>query len=127
MVECHPISVRDQSRLLRIDRGRNLERRHSGCGYEEPEMIDASEIYPRRINSKEVLITQKGEEFKFPSWRYSKSVGKRLPIPRTTPRREQTARSEDLSGELQGEPEEPQPTELKDDAEARKELLGDTR
>ena len=91
-------------------------------------MIDASEIYPRRINSKEVLITQKGEEFKFPSRRwYSKSVGKRLPIPRTTPRREQTARSEDPSGELQGESEEPQPTELKDDAEARKELLGDTR
>ena len=44
-----------------------------------------------------------------------------------TPRREQTARSEDLSGELQGEPKEPQPTELKDDAEARKELLGDAR
>ena len=36
-----------------------------------------------------------------------------------TPRREQTVRSEDLSGELQGEPGEPQPTESKDDAEAR--------
>ena len=33
--------------------------------------------------------------------------------------REQTVRSEALSGELQGEPEEPQPTESTDDAEAR--------
>ena len=37
-----------------------------------------------------------------------------------TPRREQPAGSEDLSGELQGEPEGPQPTESKDDADARK-------
>ena len=34
-------------------------------------------------------------------------------------RREQTVRSEDLSGELQGELEESQPTESNDDAEAR--------
>ena len=33
--------------------------------------------------------------------------------------REYTARSEHLRGEFQGEPEESQPTELKDDAEAR--------
>ena len=35
-----------------------------------------------------------------------------------TPRQENTARSENLRGEFQGEPEESQPTELKDDAEA---------
>ena len=29
-------------------------------------MIDASEIYLQRINEKEGLTTQKGEEFKFP-------------------------------------------------------------
>ena len=34
-------------------------------------------------------------------------------------RREQAARRENLRGEFQGEPEESQPTELKDDAEAR--------
>ena len=39
-----------------------------------------------------------------------------------TPRPEQPVRSEVLSGELQGEPEEPQPTESKDDAEARKDF-----
>ena len=35
-----------------------------------------------------------------------------------TPRREQTARSEGLSGELQGEPEELRPPESRDDAGA---------
>ena len=39
-----------------------------------------------------------------------------------TPRREQPVGSEDLSGELQGEPEGPQPTETKDDAEAQKDV-----
>ena len=39
-----------------------------------------------------------------------------------TPRREQPVRSEDLSGELQGEPEGFQPTETKDDAEARRDV-----
>ena len=33
---------------------------------EELEKMDASEIYSQRINAKEVLITQKGEEFIFP-------------------------------------------------------------
>ena len=47
-------------------------------------MMAASEVYPRRINAKEVLITQKGEEFIFPVVRWcSKSVGKRLRIPRS--------------------------------------------
>ena len=32
---------------------------------EELENMNASEIYPRRINAKEVLIRQKGDEFKF--------------------------------------------------------------
>ena len=36
-----------------------------------------------------------------------------------TLRREQTARSENLSGELQGELGEPRPTESRDDAEVR--------
>ena len=33
---------------------------------EELEKLDASEIYPRRINAKEVPISQKGDEFKIP-------------------------------------------------------------
>ena len=39
-----------------------------------------------------------------------------------TQRREQPVGSEALSGELQGEQEGPQPTETKDDAEARKDF-----
>ena len=39
-----------------------------------------------------------------------------------TLRREQTAGSEELSGELRGESEEPQPTESKDDADARRDF-----
>ena len=51
---------------------------------------------------------------------HSKIVRKRPGIPREpTLRREQPVRSEDLSGELQGEPEGFQLTETKDDAEAR--------
>ena len=33
---------------------------------EELKNLDALEIYPRRINANEVLVTQKGDELKFP-------------------------------------------------------------
>ena len=33
---------------------------------EDLEKLDASEIYPRRINAKELLISQEGDEFIFP-------------------------------------------------------------
>ena len=47
--------------------------------------MDASEIYPRRIDAKEVLISQKDEEFIFPNADDTAKlfVGKRLRIPRT--------------------------------------------
>ena len=52
----------------------NLERRHSGiweedipiADIEELEILDTSEIYPRRLNAKDVLITPKDREFVFP-------------------------------------------------------------
>ena len=44
--------------------GGNLERRYSDL--EDFEKLDASDIYPRRINAKEVLIRQEDEEFMFP-------------------------------------------------------------
>ena len=76
-------------------------------------MMEASEVDPQRINAKEVLTTQKGEEFIFPvADDTAKSSVSDCEFREPTPRREQTARSEDLSGELQGEPEEPQPTAL---------------
>ena len=66
------------------DRGVILERSYSDFGFGRFGKLDASEIYLRRINAKEVLITQKGSEFIFTSSRwYSKIVRKRLRIPRT--------------------------------------------
>ena len=79
------------------------------------EKLDASEIQSRRINAKEALISQTEDELIFPVGRwYSKIIRKRLRIPRTPLRREPTVRSENLSGEIQGELE----AEPRDDAEA---------
>ena len=90
---------------------------------EQLEKMDTSEIYPRIINAKEVLISQNGEELKFPVADDTVKLSERdYECREPTPRREQTVRSEDLSGELQGEPGEPQPTESKVDAEVRAEL-----
>ena len=74
MVEYHPISVRDQSRLhqvgkkikpgifqgYEIDRGR-IKRDQLIADLEELEKFDASGIYPRRINAKEVFRSHKKE------------------------------------------------------------------
>ena len=90
---------------------------------EEPEMIDASEFFLRRINAKEVSITLKGEEFIFPiAGGTAKSSGRDYEFREPTLRREQTVESEDLSVEPRGESEELRPTELKDDAEARQDF-----
>ena len=67
---------------------------------EDLEKLDASDICPRRINAKEVLIRQ-NDECREP-----------------TPRREPTVRSQDLSGEIQGESGESQLAGTADDAEA---------
>ena len=78
MVEYQPISARDQSRLhpfgkevsLGIFLGYELITGGIWKGdvliadLEDLEKLDASETHPRRINAKEVLITQKGDEFK---------------------------------------------------------------
>ena len=92
MVEYHPIPVRDRSRLHQFGKkvfpgiflGCELiaERIWKGniliADSEDSEKQDASEIYLRRINAKEVLVSQKGEQFIFPvvvqqnCWRNSK-------------------------------------------------------
>ena len=93
MVEYHPISGRDPSRLHQFGKkvlpgiflgyaliagglwkGDLLKADLGGV-----EKLDASNIYPRRINAKEVLIKQKDDEF----IRYSKIVRKRRRIPST--------------------------------------------
>ena len=82
--------------------------------------MDASEIRARRINAKEVLAPQRGGYFTFPvADGTAKLSGRDHEFREPTQRQEQFVGSEDLSGELPGEPEGPQPTEPKDDAEAR--------
>ena len=87
---------------------------------EELEKLDASQIYPLRINAKEVLMSQKGDDVKFPvADGTAKLSGRDYDVREPTLRREQTVRSKNLCGELQGEPGESQPTESTNDAEAR--------
>ena len=91
LVECHPISTRDQMRLHEFGKkvlpgifvGYALipERFWNGdiliADLEELKNMEASEIYPRRINAKETLIY-----LPICRW-YTKIVMKRLRIPRT--------------------------------------------
>ena len=74
---------------------------------EEFENLDASDICPRRLNAKEVLVTQKNGEFVFPVADGStKLLGRDYEFQEPIPRREQTVRSESLSGDSHGEMEE---------------------
>ena len=80
MVEYQPISTRDSSRFHQFGKkilpgiflgyeliaGESLERRYSDCGLGRFGNVGCVSIFPRRINAKEVLITQKGDEFIFP-------------------------------------------------------------
>ena len=78
----------------------------------ELENLDASDIYPRRINAKEVLITQE-DEFIFPvAEGTAKLSGRDYEFRESTLRREQTVRSENLSGESHGDREELEATVL---------------
>ena len=73
VVACNPISARDESRLhqfgKKVSPGIFLGYELIAGGFCKGdilirkifEQLDASEIYPRRINVKEVLITQKKE------------------------------------------------------------------
>ena len=92
------------------------------------EKLDASEISPRRINTKEILIRQKDDEFIFPvADGTAKLSGRDYEFRESTLRREPTVRIEDFSRELHDEPGESQPTETTDDAEARANFLVDPR
>ena len=93
------------------------------AGSEDLEHMDAAEIHPRRIDAEEVLTPQRREDVICPIADGTAKLSEgdhefREPALR----RKQPVWSEDLCGELQGEPEDPQPTETKDDAEARADL-----
>ena len=78
------------------------------------EKLDASEICPRRLNAKEVLMTHKDGEFVFLLADGSATLSRRdCEFQEPTPRREPTVRRDNLSGESQGDREEFQPEETK--------------
>ena len=82
--------------------------------------MDASEIYPRRLSAKEVLITQKKGEFVFHVVDGSAKLwGRDYEFQEPTPRREQIVRGEGLSGDSHGAAEESQSAE-QDETAARK-------
>ena len=106
-----------------IDRRGNLERRYSDCGFGRFGKVGRI----RNLSSK----NQRERSIDFTKRRYptfpaadgtAKLSGWHYDFLESTLRREQTVRSEDCSGELQGEPGESQPTEWTDDAEARADL-----
>ena len=115
MVEYHPISTRDKSRLYQFGKkvllGIFLGYQLIAGGIwkgdiviadlEDLEKLDASEIYHRR---REVLISQKGDEIISPVADGTTKLSDRdYDFRETTLRREQTERSADFCSELQGE------------------------
>ena len=97
----------------------NLGRRYCDCWDWRIEKLEASEIFPRRLNAKEVLITQQDGEFVFlVADGSAKLSGRDYEFQGPTLRREFTVRRESLSGESQGDREE----FSEEDAEARKEF-----
>ena len=106
MVEHHPTPHERRLGILRSQTLKNWKN------------MDAPEIHPRRINAKEALMPQRGEYFIFPvADGAAKLSGRDHEFREPTQMREQPVGSEDLSGEVQGEPELPKPTETKDDAD----------
>ena len=87
------------------------------------EKLDASEIYPRRLNAREILKTHKDGEFVFPVADGSATLsGRDDEVQEPTLRREHTVRRENLSGESQGDKEEFHPEETKDEAETQEDF-----
>ena len=136
MVEYYQISARDKSRRHSFEKkvlpgifiGYVL---YAGIwtgdifvtNIEELEKIDASEIYRRRINAKEISTPQKVDNFVFPvADGTAKLLGRDHEFRESAQRHEQPGESEDLSGQLQGELEGFQPTESKNDAEVWKDF-----
>ena len=133
LIECHPMSAKDRARIHQFGK-KVLPRLYLGyelvagwiwkgditvADLEDLEKLDASHVYPRRFNAKEILIRQKDDEFIIPfADGTAKLLWKDHEYREPTLRREQTVRNEDFSRELHGELGESQPTEPTDDAEA---------
>ena len=60
-----------------------MERTRSDCGFRRLGKLDASDVSPRRINAKEIWISQKGDEIIFPIADGTAKLSGRLRIPKT--------------------------------------------
>ena len=90
---------------------------------EELLRVEASDIYPRRLNAKEVLTTPKDGEFVLLVADGSATLsGRDYEFQEPTLRREPTVRSDNFSGKSQGDREEFQLEETNDDAETQKDF-----
>ena len=125
IVEHHPTSPKDQARIHQFDKkvlpgiflGYELIAERIWKGYFDSRPGRFGKVgcikffYPRRINAKEVLIRQKDDEFIFPTADgTAKLSGRDYEFREPTQKREPTVRSEDLSGDIQSELGESQPT-----------------
>ena len=85
--------------------------------------LDALQVRARRLDAKEVFDTTRGRTFNFPvTGGTAKLSGRDHEFREPTPRRKQLEGSEDLSGELQGEPGNFSTDRSKSDAEARRDF-----
>ena len=76
-----------------------------------------------KIRHERNVDQTKNDEYKVPfADGTAKLSGRDYEVRESTPRREQIVRSEDLKEGLQGNSERSQPTETKDDAEARRDF-----
>ena len=137
IVEYHPISAKDQSRLHQfgpkvlpgIFLGCAL---HAGGIWKGDVMVDAFELHARRLNAKEVLTPMKGEKFIFPVADGTDKIsgeGRRLRT--STLIRDRPERGEEQEN-LRGESDKSSPTLLqddstRDDAEAKNDFWSITR
>ena len=134
MVEHHPVSAKDLSRLhqfgSKVLPGKFLGHALHGKGdilvvdIEELEKMDASEINARRLNAKKVLTPMNGEKIIFPIADGTvKLCGGDQVLRTSTLIRDRPDRGEE-QGNLQGEPDGSSSTPLQDlslyDGEARK-------
>ena len=133
MVEYLPISAKDSTTMVRkfyLEYAQDVHWMREESGeeilwsqtFEQLENVDASEMHARRLNAKEV-ITQRGMKIVYSQSKMDQqNSGRDYGVRESTPRREQPVRSDDPRQELQGNPQGSQPTETKDDGEARRDF-----
>ena len=136
LVEYHPISAKDQSRLHQFGKkvlpgifalyvhlhaaGRIWKGDFLVADIEELENLDASEIHARRLKDQEVITPKNGESFIFPTADGTiKLSGGPQDVPKSTLIRDQPEEGEELGDDLrESDGSQPKDT-MTDDSEVR--------